>query len=561
MTDDRRRTKDSGQNLPAPADRSSPGRMDRRSFFRGAAALTVGGLTAPAAFAQAPAAQSAPASGVRADSGAGGADASKQLDAQTGRVLRWAGREPADWVRARAGVDHNVVIVGGGQSGVAIGYALRRKGVGAVEIIDRAEPGQAGIWRNIARMHQLRTPKTLLPGPEGGNVALSYRAWFETLNGPGAFDALDRIPRLSWADYLAWFQQATDTKVRYRTRLVEVEPQGDVLRLHLEADGAQRVETTRKLVLANGYAGAGGPEIPDVLRELPARVWTHTTGRIPVETLNGKVVAVIGAGSNAFDAAAVALEAGAAEVHMFNRRAYVEYQGQPATAAPRPPAPPVDRGYPNVLELTYELPDAMRWRNFLLGERRVASVPLDSLERAVAFKGFHIHENAVLSDAAVAGNGKVVAKSGGKKMRFDYVIAGSGYRIDLAATPELARIHDSIALWRDRYRPAPGEENEAGGKHPYLGPGFELQPRDATGAKFLRNIHCFNLAAALSFGIPVGDIPSMAYHPRLATAIARDLYLDSVDTAAHERYLNAPLVPSDPAPYQRAVVGQKRDVA
>jgi cation diffusion facilitator CzcD-associated flavoprotein CzcO len=155
----------------------------------------------------------------------------------------------------------------------------------------------------------------------------------------------------------------------------------------------------------------------------------------------------------------------------------------------------------------------------------------------------------------------VVAKAGASKMRFDYLIAGSGYRIDLAAQPELARIHDSIALWRDRYRPAPGEENAAGANHPYLGAGFQFLPRQQDGADFLRNIHCFNLAAELSFGIPVGDIPSMAYHPRLVAAIACDLYLESVDGAAHERYLNAPLVPPDPAPYQRAVEGSAQKVA
>ena len=530
-------------------------RIDRRSLFRGAAALAVGGLTAPAVLAQTASGTAsvppAPAS----------AAASKELDEQTARVLRWAGREPADWVRARAGADHNVVIVGAGHSGLSVAYALKRKGVGKVDVIDRAEPGQAGIWRTVARMHQLRTPKTMAPGPEGGNVALSFRAWYETLHGPAAFDALDRIPRLEWADYLTWFQQVTDTKVRYRTRLVEIEPQGDLLRLHLESDGAQRVETTRKLVLANGYGGAGGPEIPEVLRALPTRVWTHSTGQIPLDTLRGKVVGVIGAGSNAFDAAGVSLEAGAAEVHMFNRRPYIEYQGQPAGAAPRPPVPPVDRGYPNVLELSYELPDAMRWRNFLLGERRVASVPIDSLERAVAFKNFHIHMSTSLTDAALAGNGKVTAKAGGKTMRFDYLIAGTGYRIDLAAQPELARIHDKIALWSDRYKPAAGEENAGGGRHPYLGAGFEFLPRESAGAEYLRNIHCFNLAGELSFGIPVGDVPSMVDHPRLVSAIARDLYLDSLDAAAHERYINAPLVPSDPAPYQRAVVGQVKAVA
>jgi len=525
--------------------------IDRRGFFRSAAALTVGGLSAATGLAQTaspPETAAPPAS----------ADAARQLEEQTRSALRWAGRDPADWVRARTGADHNVVIVGGGQSGLSIAYGLKRKGVGRVDVIDRAEPGGAGIWRNIARMHQLRTPKALA-GPELGNPALSFRAWFETLNGPAAFDALDRIPRLAWADYLDWFQQTTGTMVRYRTRLIEIEPQGDLLRLHLESDGVRRVETTRKLVLANGYAGAGGPNVPDFIRALPASAWTHTTGNIPFAAMKGKIVGVVGAGSSAFDAAGVALESGAAEVHLFSRRPYIDYPAVPQPGAP--PAAPVDRGYGNMLELSYELPDVVRWRNFLLGDRRVASVPLDSIERAVAFKGFHVHLNSSLSDVALAGNGKVTGKVGSQRFRFDHLVAATGYRIDLAAQPELARIHEGIALWRDRYKPSAGEESEAGASHPYLGAGFEFLPRSETGAEYLRNIHCFNLAGALSFGIPVGDVPSTVDQPRLIAAVARDLYVEGVDTVAHERFINAPLATPDPAPYQRAVETRERDVA
>ena len=203
----------------------------------------------------------------------------------------------------------------------------------------------------------------------------------------------------------------------------------------------------------------------------------------------------------------------------------------------------------------------MRWRNFLLGDRRVASVPIDSLERAVAFKNFHIHLNTSLSDVKLAGNGKVTAKAGRKTLRFDHLIAGTGYRIDLASQPELARIHEQVALWRDRYKPAAGDENTAGSCHPYLGAGFEFLPREPTGAEYLRNIHCFNLAGELSFGIPVGDVPSMVDHPRLVSAIARDLYLESLDAAVNERFINTPLVPPDPKPYQHAVEGQAREVA
>src|SRR5688572_7143955 len=527
------------------SEAAPPNQLDRRGFFRGAAALTVGGLGVAAGVAQ-PEAQTGAAPEI--------ADAAERLEAQTQSALRWIGRDPADWVRPRTGVDHNVVIVGGGQSGLSIAYGLKRKGVGRVSVIDRAAAGETGIWRTIARMPQLRTPKTLA-GPELGNAALSFRAWYETLHGTAAFDALDRIPTAAWADYLDWFQRATGTMVRYRTRLIEIEPQGDLLRLHLEADGARRVETARKVVLANGYAGAGGPNVPDFVRALSADAWTHTTGRIPFEALAGKVVGVIGAGSSAFDAAAVALERGAAEVHMFSRRSYIDYPAAPSPQA----APPPDRGYPNLLELSYELPDSVRWRNFLLGDRRVASVPLDSIERAAAFQNFQLHLNSSLSDVARSADGKVTGRVGSKNFRFDHLIAATGYRIDLAAQPELARLHEAIALWRDRYQPSRGEENAAGAAHPYLGAGFEFLPRTETGAEYLRNIHCFNLAAALSFGIPVGDVPSVVDQPRLVTAIACDFYREGVDTAAHERFINAPLTAPPSAPYERAVA--TRDAA
>jgi cation diffusion facilitator CzcD-associated flavoprotein CzcO len=346
--------------------------------------------------------------------------------------------------------------------------------------------------------------------------------------------------------------------VRYGTRLIEIEPQGDLLRLHLETDGAQRVETTRKVVLANGYAGAGGANVPEFVRTLPTNVWTHTTGNIPFDTMKGKVVGVIGAGSSAFDAAAVALENGA-EVHLFSRRSYIDIQG--AAATPPPAAPPPDRGHPNMLELSYELPEVVRWRNFLLGDRRVASVPLDSIERAVAFDKFHVHLDSSLSDVSVAGNGKVNGKVGNQRFRFDHLIAATGYRIDLAAQPELARIHEHIALWRDRFTPRAGEESAAGAAHPYLGPAFQFLPRGDSGAEFLRNIHCFNLAGALSFGIPVGDVPSVVDQPRLTTAIARDLYVESVDIAAHERFINTPLVAPSAAPYERAIATKARSAA
>lgn len=511
-----------------------PGRLNRRGVFRGAA--TLGGLSAAGLLL--------PAGAFRAQAAElrQSPETANALAEQTRKALRWAGPAPAEWVAPRAGVDHNVVVVGGGQTGVSISYWLGRKGVGQILTIDQAEPGQAGIWRTIARMRQLNSPKNA-SGPGQNNAALSFRGWYETINGPGAFDALDHVPRLIWADYLAWFQQVTDTQVRYRTRLLEIEPVGDILRLHLETEGVRRTETTRKLVLATGYLGGGGPNVPGIVRALPAHLWTHTSSPIAPKALTGKAVAVLGAGASAFDAAGAALEDGAAEVRLFSRDAFINYRSTP----PPPNSTPI-------LGLNYALPDDVRWRNQLLRNRTVATVLPDELDRVVNSDRFYLHVNSPWSGAAVAGNGKVSVQSLGKTYQFDHVIAGTGYRTDVSTLPELSRIHGSIALWRDRYKPAPGEENIVGGYYPYLGAGFQFQPREGTGAGYLRHIYCFNPAARLSFDHSVSDVASNTLQPVLISAIAQDLFAEGIDVAASKRVLDAgPPPPPDPAAYQRAI--------
>jgi threonine dehydrogenase-like Zn-dependent dehydrogenase len=53
-------------------------------------------------------------------------------------ALRLLGPAPASWVPAHEGVDHNVVVVGGGQTGSAFAFALQRAGIGGVSVIDAA---------------------------------------------------------------------------------------------------------------------------------------------------------------------------------------------------------------------------------------------------------------------------------------------------------------------------------------------------------------------------------------------------------------------------------------
>ncbi len=194
---------------------------------------------------------------------------SSDPDADAATTLRLIGPDPGNWVPDRPDIDHNVVLVGGGQTGAALAFALRRAGIGRVSVIDAADDeAHAGVWLTAARMNLLRTPKNL-SGPEVGLPGLSLQAWYEARHGEAAYTAIDRIPRLLWAEYLNWYRRFLKITVRYRTNLLRIEPADGCFRLHLDIEGRQAFETTRKIVLATGFTGNGGPYIPPVLATLP----------------------------------------------------------------------------------------------------------------------------------------------------------------------------------------------------------------------------------------------------------------------------------------------------
>jgi cation diffusion facilitator CzcD-associated flavoprotein CzcO len=463
-------------------------------------------------------------------------------DAASRNALRLLGADPPNWVPRQAGVDADVVVVGGGQCGVAIAFALRRAGIGHVEVIDAAEPGQAGLWLTRARMPCLRTPKTI-SGPELNIAGLGFQSWYEALHGVEGFADLDRIPRTTWAEYLVWFQKAVNVPVRHRTRLLEVEPAEGFLRLHLDAEGAAKVSTARKIVLATGVAGCGAPYVPAVIADhLPRSHYAHTHDDIPCERLAGRSVGILGAAASAFDAANAALEAGAAQVHLFCRRPDIA-----RTAGGRP------RGYPGALENFCHLPDQDRWRLQLRQFRDYASTsPLDSIVRAARWENFHLHLGAPWTDVRANGS-TITVSAGGAGYSFDFAIAGTGYRANPSARPELRPLAPHIALWRDRYVPAADEQDAAFGLYPYLGAGYEFIEKARGGAPYLKDIHCFNGGASLSFGRPIGDIPSLRTEiPRLVAAISRDFFFADYPQHLH-RMMSEPAPEFGPEPYVSSV--------
>ncbi len=432
-------------------------------------------------------------------------------------TLRLIGRAPPNWVPDRPGIDHNVVLVGGGQSGCAYAWALRRAGIGKVSVIDAApDERAAGIWLNAARMNLLRTPKALT-GPEIGLPALSFQAWYEARHGQAAYAAIDRIRRTDWAAYLSWFKQFLGIEVHYDTRLDRIEPAGDHFRLHLSTG----IETTRKIVLTNGVGGNGGPYYPPAMVGLPASHRAHTADAIDFAALRGKTVAVVGAAASAFDAAGVALEQGAKAVHLFARRDTIA--SVPISRS---------RGFAGAYDNYRSLPDAIRWQQAVRFQRSGSTPTVDAITRAVAFSNFHLHLSSPWTAARLDGD-RIVAQAGGTEFRCDFAIAGTGYFQNPNARPELADFARHILLWQDRYTPPLGEENDALGTHPYLGEGHEYLEKIPGAAPFLGNIHVHNPAAFVSFGVPIGDVPSMKRDiPGVTARISRDLFLADLDKHA-----------------------------
>jgi cation diffusion facilitator CzcD-associated flavoprotein CzcO len=449
------------------------------------------------------------------------------LEADVRRTFELLGGTPRSWVASHRGIDHDVVVVGGGQSGSGIAASLRRAGIGNVLVIDAGKDGAQGIWRDHTYMRTLRTPKGNY-GPDIGVGALTYRAWYEAQFGAASYAALPQIDRLSWDDYLAWLRRQLSVEISFETRLLSIGGTGTVVHLEVEGPAGRRLIKARKVVLATGVDGTGAPLIPAIVRDgLQPELYAHSLSRIDAGKLRDRRIAVLGASSSAFDVAAFALESGAAEVRLFCRQADLVRSSQlKALATP-------------AVEYFELLTDAQKWEIGRLAKARGSVPTLDSIRRAVAFANFHIHLDAPWK-SVTANDRSFAVRARDETFAFDFLLLGTGFAIDAALRPELVPIAAQIARWGDRFRPSADEEEPLLARYPYLGSGYRFLRRDPSGAAFIENIHCFNSAAQLSFGRILGDIASLAAGiPRLVQTIAADLFV--ADRDAHAASFAAPV--------------------
>ena len=453
------------------------------------------------------------------------------LEAQVRADLQKTLHPSAFWLTPRTGPDGkpalDVLIVGGGQSGLAIAFGLTRSRVGNILVLDKAEEGSEGPWLSYARMPTLRSPKEFT-GPDLDMPCLTYQSWHEAKFGAQSWRDLDLIPREYWAEYLLWYRRVLDLPVRNGCEVIDIAPAANGL-LQATVRTAVRDETlfARKIVLATGQEGMGDWKVPEPLRHLPAARCVNSAAAIDFEALHGKRVAVIGAGASAFDNAAMALEAGAARVDLLCRRAEIQLV-QPYRWL-------TFRGF---LRHFSELDDAWRWRFMRAILNLREGFPQHTYDRCARHAAFHLHEGAPVEAAEESADGVLLQTPHGK-LTTDFVISAAGIGMDFAGRPELARFADNIARWVDRYSPPPDEQDARLGEFPYLADDYALCERVAGGAPWISDIHLFAIASTMSFGASGSSINAMTTAvPKLVHGLTRGLFRADLDQhwAAFQAY-------------------------
>ncbi|CAN7357842.1 NAD(P)/FAD-dependent oxidoreductase [Variovorax sp. LjRoot84] len=442
------------------------------------------------------------------------------LEARVRQDLAWLDLPSKDWVIALPHQGSDVLpvaIIGGGMAGMAASAALLQLGIKA-PIFDQSPEGFEGPWATTARMETLRSPKQLT-GPALGLPSLTFRAWFEAQFGLPAWDALDKIPRLQWMDYLRWYRRVLELDVRNQHRVHAVLPRADgLVALDIESPDGRGTVLARRVVLATGRDGLGGAWVPAFARLLPPERWAHSSDAMDYRTLAGMRVGVIGAGASAMDSAATALEAGAASVDLLIRR---------------PDIPRVNKGKgagnAGMTHGFLDLPDAWKWRIRHYINVQQTPPPQGSTLRVSQRPNARFNLGCAILDVQWT-DGLLKAYTSKGLFTLDFLILSTGFRIDWHARPEFAALAPHIRAWKDRYTPPAGEEDAELADSPDLGAAFELQERRPGACPGLSRVHCFCYPAALTHGTVSGDIPAISDGAkRLAQGIASLLYREDIE--------------------------------
>lgn len=405
----------------------------------------------------------------------------------------------------------DVVIIGAGQSGLVAGHALKRRGVTNILVLDRNREGFEGVWDTYARNYEIRSPKDIM-GADLGLPSMTIQSFFVARHGQEAWNAIKRVPRRDWMDYLRWYRAIADLPIENDVRITDIDYDADGVTLTTDTGRSIR---TRLVILATGMDGGGSWNTPDsIAHHVPREHYNHSCDIYDAAKLSGLAVGVLGAGAAAFDSAVTALDHGAKAVDLFMRR---------------PDLPMLDLAremeHGGGLNHGHELSDTTKWAlsKFMSG---LSQSPAEHhFLKACSFPNFRMHLGSPWT--AVSFDGAAVRVSTPRaEFAFDHVFTATGVTVDMARRPELARIAAKAAFWRDRFTPpaddpAPGRLN-----FPYLNQSYQFTERVAGTAPGIERVFAFNALASLSMGgMSAVSISSHRFGvPRLASGITSYLF-------------------------------------
>ncbi|MGE4575241.1 MULTISPECIES: NAD(P)-binding domain-containing protein [Parachlamydia] len=448
----------------------------------------------------------------------------KKLECQALKELKILDYPPRkNWLPSRKTADgqkiYDVVIVGGGQTAIAVAFSLIREKITNILIFDENDKGCVGPWLTYARMDTLRTPKYTL-GPDCDIPSLTFQSWYEAIYGEDAWKEIQFIPRLDWARYLTWLQTFLNLPIVNNAKVGSLrwQQQDNCFFVPVNSNEIQLVYA-RKIILATGLQGSGGWSVPEhIQRNIPRKYYDQASEVIAFEKFKDKKVGILGAGPCAFDNALKCSEYGAKEVHIFSKKSklvnlHTFLWGE----------------YVGFLKGFSSLSDEAKFR-FISKMYEIGQPPTpDGVKNVRAKNNIFIHFNNPWIDSKMLGNRPVVITPKAEEV-FDALIIAIGWTVDLRLRQELNHFRDKIALWSDRMV-STNFKDEMLLRSPYLGKGSNFSEKQPGTAPYLHSIFNCTGGALLSTGFNAGTgLTGMKYSIKsIVDEIVNQLFVDDQD--------------------------------